>query len=344
MKPKYQSSFQRSVMIILLLLISVTIINANIDLNQIETDAVQSILQDLPSSLRGSFELSQLKTIRQKLRSLDLPPARDAATTALRQLNGELPPNNPKSTWMLLSDDELSILSRDSSFLHVRQQHKLNGAYLSRRRTNAIPVGINSSLRGRRSRNLSLWTTHGDVNVVPAQIVEGEIVYNKPVREESVEMENSEFLLMGYDNSHTPKEEKEEENGDAEASTTNDEEYIQDLYNRLHSAMEVTKRLEQNYAKYDTNSEFTYSDPRSQQTTSENNVNANPSVADSFSSSDPGEMVQHAALGFDRQRLLTGSYAVWQWYDRNNLAGPGNMDFKKLSRVNYAFFQVTTTF
>ena len=46
----------------------------------------------------------------------------------------------------------------------------------------------------------------------------------------------------------------------------------------------------------------------------------------------------------DRQRLLTGSYAVWQWYDRNNLAGPGNMDFKKLSRVNYAFFQVTTTF
>ena len=174
--------------------------------------------------------------------------------------------------------------------------------------------------------------------MIPAQIVDGEVVYHdKPVRgEESVEMENSEFLLMGYDDSGHKANEDDEEEGNNEDTDddNNDDEYMQDLYTRLNSAMEVTKRLEQNYAKYDTNSEFTYSDPRSQQQQTTSYTNA-----DSFASSDLGDMVQHAALDSDRQRLLTGSYAVWQWYDRNNLAGPGNMDFKKVSRVNYAFFQ-----
>ena len=32
--------------------------------------------------------------------------------------------------------------------------------------------------------------------------------------------------------------------------------------------------------------------------------------------------------------------ASWQWYDRAKLAKPSNMDFSKVTRVNYAFFQL----
>ncbi len=31
--------------------------------------------------------------------------------------------------------------------------------------------------------------------------------------------------------------------------------------------------------------------------------------------------------------------AGWQWYDRDKLADPSNMNFRKVQRVNYAFFQ-----
>lgn len=41
----------------------------------------------------------------------------------------------------------------------------------------------------------------------------------------------------------------------------------------------------------------------------------------------------------ERQRLLIGSYAAWQWYDRNELASPKNLQLNKVSRINYAFFQ-----
>lgn len=36
-----------------------------------------------------------------------------------------------------------------------------------------------------------------------------------------------------------------------------------------------------------------------------------------------------------------GYYASWQWYDRNGLAEPSNLDFTKITRVNFAFFQTT---
>ncbi|KAL7521899.1 hypothetical protein ACHAWX_006594 [Stephanocyclus meneghinianus] len=44
----------------------------------------------------------------------------------------------------------------------------------------------------------------------------------------------------------------------------------------------------------------------------------------------------------DREKTIVGYYASWQWYDRNKLAAPENMDFTKLQRVNYAFFQTDT--
>jgi len=41
-------------------------------------------------------------------------------------------------------------------------------------------------------------------------------------------------------------------------------------------------------------------------------------------------------------KTIIGYYASWQWYDRQKLAQPSNMDFTKLTRVNFAFFQTDT--
>jgi len=42
-------------------------------------------------------------------------------------------------------------------------------------------------------------------------------------------------------------------------------------------------------------------------------------------------------------KTVIGYYASWQWYDRGGLAKPSNMDFTKVSRVNFAFFQVDSS-
>ena len=289
-------------------------------LQEIEVTAITSVLEELPSSLRGSTEHSQLKLIREKLRLLKNT---SDATPSLIKLDDELPLNDASefySQWSSLSDEELSILSHDSSFLNRRQHHVLSAAYLSRRKTSVSITPLQSVgglLRGsplrEHGRKLAMWTTHGDVNEPPPGLIfDGEVVYNKPEIQESVVQENNKFLLMGYQ-TEINSSEKEDEKEDAE---------IQDLYKRLHEAMEVTKALDEKYTNYDTNPMYTYSNP---------SADPNTGVVD--------DMVQHSALGSKRQRLLTGSYAVWQWYDRNNLAKPENMDFNKLSRVNYAFFQ-----
>ena len=36
---------------------------------------------------------------------------------------------------------------------------------------------------------------------------------------------------------------------------------------------------------------------------------------------------------------VIGYYAAWQWYDNSERAKPSNMEFAKVDRVNYAFFQ-----
>jgi chitinase len=44
---------------------------------------------------------------------------------------------------------------------------------------------------------------------------------------------------------------------------------------------------------------------------------------------------------YDRlDKEIIGYYASWQWYDRSKLAKPENMDFRKVTRVNFAFFQI----
>ena len=41
-------------------------------------------------------------------------------------------------------------------------------------------------------------------------------------------------------------------------------------------------------------------------------------------------------------KTIIGYYASWQWYDRNKLADPVNIDFTKYTRINFAFFQPDT--
>lgn len=38
-------------------------------------------------------------------------------------------------------------------------------------------------------------------------------------------------------------------------------------------------------------------------------------------------------------KSIVTATAGWQWYDRDKLADPSNMNFRKVQRVNYAFFQ-----
>ena len=42
-------------------------------------------------------------------------------------------------------------------------------------------------------------------------------------------------------------------------------------------------------------------------------------------------------------KTMIAYYASWQWYDRSQHAKPSNLDHSKVTRYNFAFFQVTTT-
>lgn len=104
----------------------------------------------------------------------------------------------------------------------------------------------------------------------------------------------------------------------------------QELRERLEGAKERTQALNSRHERYDTNVAYTYSDP--------GGAKNNDSDNDSNESLENMQQFSHTAHS-SRQRLLTGSYAAWQWYDRSNLVAPSNLDLRKISRVNYAFFQ-----
>jgi len=50
-----------------------------------------------------------------------------------------------------------------------------------------------------------------------------------------------------------------------------------------------------------------------------------------------------AVVVVESSKTVIGYYASWQWYDRSGLAKPSNMDFTKVDRVNFAFFQVDSS-
>ncbi len=54
----------------------------------------------------------------------------------------------------------------------------------------------------------------------------------------------------------------------------------------------------------------------------------------------PYTMAPFAPLpSYEKRKTVIGYYTSWQWYDRNKLADPDNVDFAKYTRINYAFFQ-----
>ncbi|KAL7550345.1 hypothetical protein ACHAWF_013592 [Thalassiosira exigua] len=59
-------------------------------------------------------------------------------------------------------------------------------------------------------------------------------------------------------------------------------------------------------------------------------------------SEDPGAVpfsATPASIERSHAKTIIGYYASWQWYDRQKLAEPKNLDFAKVTRVNFAFFQ-----
>eukprot|EP00986_Skeletonema_menzelii_P012857 scaffold7247_cov143-Skeletonema_menzelii.AAC.4 len=152
------------------------------------------------------------------------------------------------------------------------------------------------------------WTSHrGEIAPPPsnsdAQLLQQHIMEYVNGQHDGQEDINMNTAAAAGDEPHVKEEEE-----------TSDE-----LYLRMQQVMKVTQSLHR---------QFGGTPPPS--TTTDNDNTTDTMVQYSHTS-------QHS-----RQRLLTGSYATWQWYDRSNLASPVNLNLNKVSRVNYAFFQSDT--
>ena len=74
---------------------------------------------------------------------------------------------------------------------------------------------------------------------------------------------------------------------------------------------------------------------------------AKDAATSSTSNSNPKELPQaytssegwSSATRSNRTKTVIGYYAIWQLYDNTERAKPTNMEFNKVDRVNYAFFQ-----
>ena len=74
---------------------------------------------------------------------------------------------------------------------------------------------------------------------------------------------------------------------------------------------------------------------------------AKDAAASSTSNSNPKDLPQaytssegwSSATRSNRTKTVIGYYAIWQLYDNTERAKPTNMEFNKVDRVNYAFFQ-----
>jgi hypothetical protein len=54
----------------------------------------------------------------------------------------------------------------------------------------------------------------------------------------------------------------------------------------------------------------------------------------------PYTMAPSAPLpSYEKRKTVIGYYTLWQWYDRNKLTDPVNVNFSKYTWINYGFFQ-----
>jgi GH18 family chitinase len=42
---------------------------------------------------------------------------------------------------------------------------------------------------------------------------------------------------------------------------------------------------------------------------------------------------------YEKRKTVIGHHTLWQWYNRNKLVDPDNVNFTKYTQINYAFFQ-----
>eukprot|EP00571_Detonula_confervacea_P012860 CAMPEP_0172303034 /NCGR_PEP_ID=MMETSP1058-20130122/4632_1 /TAXON_ID=83371 /ORGANISM="Detonula confervacea, Strain CCMP 353" /LENGTH=363 /DNA_ID=CAMNT_0013013713 /DNA_START=51 /DNA_END=1139 /DNA_ORIENTATION=+ len=236
------------------------------------------------------------------------------------------------SQWSSLSEADLAAIAYDASSLQKEAHRAWGAAYVSGRRTvfdfenheghddeaaaaaalggdSALGSSMTTFLRGNNNNDeddapprklQSAWTMHGTEN------------NNDPIG-------GLTFANM--------------QENTATAATTIDESEaeVQEMEQRLSQAVKVVQSLNAQHVRYDTNNIYNYSNPNIMNeatSTTNNNTNNNDNM----------QQFSHTSQS-DRQRLLTGSYAAWQWYDRTNLASPTNLKLQKVSRINYAFFQ-----
>ena len=64
-----------------------------------------------------------------------------------------------------------------------------------------------------------------------------------------------------------------------------------------------------------------------------------PSLPQSYTSYEGWSKLTRTKPTNGKPKKIIGYYAIWQVYDNDKRASPKNMDYTKLDRVNYAFFQ-----
>ena len=181
------------------------------------------------------------------------------------------------------------------------------------------------------------WTTHtGNDNSIPPNPNNDDNDNNEGEGQSLLFTDMEEYEASIFD---SPSSEVEE------ASSSEEEEEDLMMMSRLQNAIQIVNELNVNVTRYDTNTKYSYSDPTTAPTNNnETTVSSSKDPTDNNNNNTNTTMEQYShsnglQSSSQRQRLLTGSYAAWQWYDRSSLATPTNLNLQKVSRVNYAFFQ-----
>lgn len=248
--------------------------------------------------------------------------------------------------WSALSDADLGAIAYDASSLKGEAHRAWGAAYLGSRR-----IGLNYSFDGTEEEvdeRAAVAVDDDDVFGLTA-FLRGAAKGNDSEEEEEAgeysQRHLSSWTMHGAENDPVPGHYHlldpldglafgDVEEWTADAPDLDDAETDrQALRQRLDEAMRVYEDLDKKHRRYDTNDEYSYSDPGGG-----GGGNDNGNGNDNGSDMDDMQQFSHTTMS-SRQRMLTGSYAAWQWYDRDSLASPSNLRLQKVSRVNYAFFQ-----
>jgi len=202
-----------------------------------------------------------------------------------------------------------------------------------------------------RDRKLQQWTMHtGNDNSIPPPPPSSSSSSNSDSNEQST---TSDIQAQSSSTINTPDSTN---NQDTNSNNEQDDISREELMTRLNKALQTVQELNTKHSKYDTNTKYEYSNPNfdihrppppdlsednEEEGEGSNEVEeGNESSMQQMSNNkqDTMEQLSHTQKT-TRQRLLTGSYAAWQWYDRSSLATPTNLNLQKVSRINYSFFQ-----